>query len=56
MKQIARVKQVLVPGLHKWDDGTCVADTWHDDLAAAKHQAQYEYGLTDKDWSIEKDA
>ena len=93
MKHIARVKQVLVPGLHKWvrrdsagqlqesvmpspdyvvietgeqdkagcmiyrfrDDGTCVGDTWHEDLAAAKNRAQYEYGLTESDWSIQKD-
>ena len=94
MKYIARVKQVLVPGLHAWarrdsadqlqqsvmpspdyvvieageqdaagcmiyrfrDDGTCVGDTWHENLVAAKHRAQYEYGLTDNDWSIQKDA
>jgi len=94
MKYIARVKQVLVPGLHQWarrdsagqlqesvmpspdyvvietgeedspgcmiyrfrDDGTCVGDTWHENLAAARHRAQYEYGFTDSDWSIQKDA
>jgi hypothetical protein len=94
MKYIAKVKQVLVPGLHTWarrdsagqlqqsvmpspdyviietgeqksagcmiyrfiDDGTCVGDTWHENLVAAKHQAHYEYGLTDNDWSIQTDA
>ena len=94
MKYIAKVEQVLVPGLHAWacrdsngqlqnsvmaspdyvvvevgdqdnagcmiyrftDDGTCVGDTWHEDLTAARHQAHFEYGLTEADWSIHNDA
>jgi hypothetical protein len=30
--------------------GVCVADTWHEDVAAAKGQAQFEYGIGGKDW------
>jgi hypothetical protein len=93
MKYIARVKQVLVSGIHKWarhdsagqlqyadmpnpdyvvietgdgdnascmmyrfkDDGTCCGDTWHEDVAAAKHSAEYEYGLVDSEWTTQKD-
>ena len=31
--------------------GVCVADTWHEDVAAAKSQAAFEYGIADKDWT-----
>ena len=30
--------------------GDCVADTWHQDVAAAKSQASFEYGIGDEDW------
>jgi hypothetical protein len=30
--------------------GDCVADTWHEDVAAAKSQAAFEYGIYDADW------
>jgi hypothetical protein len=94
MKYTARVKQVLVSGIHKWarrdsagqvqnvdmpnpdyvvidagtgdntscmmyrckDDGTFCGDTWHEDVASAKHQAEREYGLADGDWAAQKDA
>jgi hypothetical protein len=94
MKYTAKVKQVLVSGIHKWarrnsvgqlqkvdmphpdyvvieigsgdnascmmyrykDDETFCGDTWHEDVAAAKQQARYEYGPTDSDWVVQKDA
>ena len=30
--------------------GVCLADTWHEDLAAAKAQAAFEFGIAEKDW------
>jgi hypothetical protein len=30
--------------------GECLADTWHEDLGAAKAQAEFEYGITDSEW------
>jgi hypothetical protein len=32
-------------------EGVCVADTWHEDVAAAKAQAFFEYGIGEDDWS-----
>ncbi len=31
--------------------GEYVADTWHEDGAAAKAQAAFEYGIGDDDWA-----
>ena len=31
--------------------GDCVADTWHEDVAAAKAQAAFEYQIDDDDWA-----
>ena len=28
----------------------CIADTWHENIKAAKEQAAFEYGLTEGDW------
>ena len=87
MKYVARVRQVLQPGIHKVariEDGRVVpthdmplperveievesagvacmlfrytragdvcGDTWHEDLAAAIDQAQFEYGLRREDF------
>lgn len=33
------------------ESGDCVADTWHEDVAAAKSQAAFEYGIADEDWT-----
>jgi hypothetical protein len=30
--------------------GECIADTWHETVEAAKAQANFEYGVEDKDW------
>ena len=32
------------------EGGDCVADTWHENIAAAKEQAAFEYGIADEDW------
>jgi hypothetical protein len=32
------------------DDGTFCGDTWHKNIAAAKHQAEYEYGIKATEW------
>jgi hypothetical protein len=32
------------------DDGKCIADTWHETVAAAKAQANFEYGIREEDW------
>jgi hypothetical protein len=32
------------------DDGKCIADTWHESIEAAKAQANFEYGIREKDW------
>ncbi len=30
---------------------TCIFDTWHMTLAEARSQAEFEYGITDDDWT-----
>ena len=30
--------------------GECIADTWHNDVAAAKAQATFEYGIDVSGW------
>ncbi len=88
MKYIARVKQVLRPGIHKigmiqddrpvpvadlplpdhveieieggpdqpcmmyryTDAGEFCGDTWHENLRKAFAQAEYEYGLSERDF------
>jgi hypothetical protein len=32
------------------DDGTFCGDTWHETLADAMHQADYEYGIPAEAW------
>jgi hypothetical protein len=32
-------------------NGECIADTWHDTVDAAKAQADFEFGITDNDWT-----
>ena len=29
---------------------TCIADTWHETVAAAKAQAKFEYGIEEDKW------
>lgn len=31
--------------------GDCLADTWHEDVEAAKRQAEFEYGVRPDDWT-----
>lgn len=30
--------------------GDCLADTWHESIEQAKHQAQLEFEIADADW------
>lgn len=30
--------------------GTCVADTWHETMVAAKAQAKFEFDIDESDW------
>jgi len=32
------------------DDKTFCGDTWHENIAAAMHCADYEYGIKDSAW------
>lgn len=32
--------------------GECIADTWHENVEAAKAQAAFEYGLADEEWVL----
>ncbi len=34
-------------------NGKCLADTWHETVDAAKHQAELEYAIAAADWSPE---
>lgn len=31
-------------------EGTCLTDTWHETLAAAKRQAQFEFEISPTEW------
>jgi hypothetical protein len=33
------------------DRGECIADTWHENVEAAKAQANFEFGIEDGDWT-----
>lgn len=32
------------------EEGNAISDTWHADLADAKHQAAFEFSTRDSDW------
>lgn len=32
------------------DDGTFCGDSWHENVAFAKYNAEYEYGITASEW------
>jgi hypothetical protein len=36
------------------NDGTFCGDTWHEDLQSAKNQAEYEYGISEEEWTISR--
>jgi hypothetical protein len=37
--------------LHFNSESECVADTWHESLEAAKRQAEFEFNISDSDWT-----
>jgi hypothetical protein len=36
--------------LSEGPDGESIADTWHEDVADAFHQAEYEFGVSSASW------
>lgn len=32
-------------------EGVCFADTWHRTLDEAKHQAEFEFGISEAEWT-----
>jgi hypothetical protein len=38
--------------LHFNAAGSCITDTWHESLEAAKSQAQFEFEIASSDWQV----
>ena len=36
--------------MHYDEEGTCIADTWHQSLDEAKEQAEFEFGISASGW------